>query len=84
MRRSSSDSVRSSVRWRSCIEKAGILNGNHSLGGEIPHQRNLLVGEGPDFLPIDAERPDQLVFLEHRHLQEGAGPPSSATASIPG
>ena len=57
------------------VEKARILNGNNGLGSEIPHQRNLLVGEGPDFLSINAERSDQLVFLEQGHLQERPSTP---------
>jgi len=40
------------------IEKAGIFNGNHGLGGEILHQRNLFIGEGPDYLAVDADSPD--------------------------
>jgi hypothetical protein len=40
------------------IKKAGVLNGNYGLSTEIPYQRNLFVGEGPDFLTLDADRAD--------------------------
>ena len=55
VRRSSRDCGQVVGALAQLIEKAGILNGDDGLGSEIPHQRNLLIGEGPDFLTIDAE-----------------------------
>ena len=49
------------------VEQPRVLDGDHRLGGEILHQLDLLVGEGPDFLPVNDDRADQLVLLEHRH-----------------
>ena len=48
----SSDSVRSSVRWRSSLEQSRILDGDDGLIGEVSDQRDLLVGER-DELPAD-------------------------------
>ena len=36
-------------------------------------QLDLLVGERPDLLAVDGDRADQLVLLEHRHSEQGAG-----------
>ena len=49
------------------VEQAGVLDGDDGLVGEILDQLDLLVGEGTDLLPVNRERPDQVVFLEHRH-----------------
>src|SRR6516225_4509475 len=35
------------------VEQPGILNGDDGLGGEILHQRNLLIGERPNLLAVD-------------------------------
>ena len=35
------------------VEQARVLDGDDSLGGEILHQLDLLVGERADFLAID-------------------------------
>ena len=55
------------------VEQAGVLDGDDGLGGEILDQLDLLVGEWPHLLAIDAKVADQLVVLEHRHQQDGAG-----------
>jgi hypothetical protein len=39
----------------------------YRLGGEVRHQLDLLVGEGPHFLAVDGDRADNLALLEHRH-----------------
>src|ERR1700719_2902831 len=35
------------------IEQPRVLDGDDGLGGEVLYQRDLLVGEGTDFLPIN-------------------------------
>jgi len=54
-------------RFAQFVEEPRVLDRDHSLRGEIPHQFDLLIGEGPHLLAIDYNRPDQLVILEHRH-----------------
>jgi hypothetical protein len=49
------------------IEQPQILDGDHSLCSEVLDQIDLLVGERPYFLPVNANNPDQLVLLDHRH-----------------
>src|SRR5262249_37202009 len=56
----------------SLVEQACVLDGDPRLGGEILHQRNLLVCEWSNFLPVDGDGTNQPAFLEHRHLDEGA------------
>ena len=55
------------------VEQAGVLDSDDGLSGEIGDQLDLLVGEWPDLLAVDADRADQLVLLEHRHDEQGAG-----------
>ena len=52
------------------VEQARVLDGDDGLRGEVLDQLDLLVGEGPHFLAIDRDRADQLVVLEHRHIQQ--------------
>ena len=49
-----------------------VLDGDDRLGGEILHQRDLLVGERQHDLAIDAEHADKVVFLEQRHDEKRA------------
>ena len=49
------------------VEQARVLDGDDGLGGEVRDQLDLLVGERPHFRAVDADRADQLAFLEHRH-----------------
>ena len=49
------------------IEQPRVLDGDDSLGGKVLHQRNLLIAERADFLPIDVDGADQFGFLKHRH-----------------
>ena len=42
-------------------EQSGVLNGNHRLGSEVLHKRNLLVGKGANFLTVDSDCADQSV-----------------------
>ena len=55
-------------------EQAGVLDRDHGLGGEALHQLDLLVGERPHLLPVDADDADQPALLEHRHEQERPRP----------
>ena len=54
------------------VEQPRVLDSDHRLGGEILHQRGLLVGEGAQFLSIDADGADQLVVLKQRHGEQGS------------
>ena len=69
----SSDSVRSSVRWRSSLSSRVFSMAMTAWRGEILHQLDLLVGEGAHFLAVDSDGADQFVVLEHRHREERAG-----------
>jgi hypothetical protein len=53
------------------LEQPCVLDSDDRLVGEILDQLDLLVGERPDFLAVNDNRADQLVFLEHRHEQDG-------------
>ncbi len=53
-------------------EQPGVLDGDHRLGGEVRQQLYVLVGERPNFLPIDGHHTDRLIFLQQRHHDEGA------------
>ncbi len=55
------------------VEQPHVLDGDDGLAGEIRDQLDLLVGEGAHLLAIDADGADQLILLEHRHGQQGAG-----------
>ena len=54
-------------------EQPRVLHRDHGLRGEILEQRDLLVGERPNFLAIDGDRADHLVFAQHRHNDKRAG-----------
>ena len=41
-------------RFAQLVEQAGVLDGDDGLVGEVLQQRNLLVGERPHFLAVDA------------------------------
>ena len=73
VRSSSSDCDSSSVRSLQFVEQAGVLDRDHGLVGEVGDQLDLLVGERLDLLPIDRDRADQFVFLQHRHDHERSG-----------
>src|SRR5262249_24485773 len=51
------------------VEQPRILDGDDCLSREILTQLDLFLGEGLEFLTIHAERPDQLVLLQHWHHQ---------------
>src|SRR5664279_4391939 len=47
------------------FEQPRVLDGDDGLGSEVRHERNLLVGKGPDLLAENDERADYFVILEH-------------------
>src|SRR5262249_26022289 len=54
------------------VEQPRILDVDDGLGGEVLHQFDLLVGERSDFLAVDGDRSDQLIFSQHRHDEKSA------------
>ena len=59
-------------RFAQLVEQARVLDGDDRLGGEVRHQLDLLVGERPHLLAVDADRADQLALLEHRHVEQAS------------
>ena len=68
-------------RFAQLVEQPRVLDGDDGLVGEVADQLDLLVGERPHLLSIDADRADQLILLEHRHVSRVRAPPSSAIAT---
>ena len=60
-----SSDLRSSVSSRA-------FDGDDRLGGEVPDQLDLFVGEWTDFLTEDTQSADRGAFLEHRYDQHAA------------
>ena len=56
------------------VQQPRVLDGDHGLGGEVLHQLDLLVGEGPDLLAVDDDGADQFVVLEHRDTDNRCAP----------
>src|SRR5215813_10812719 len=52
------------------VQQPGVLDGDDGLRGEILDQIYLLIVEGSDLLPIDSDRTNQVILLEHRHDQK--------------
>ncbi|MFZ0151682.1 MAG: hypothetical protein WAM72_25695, partial [Xanthobacteraceae bacterium] len=63
------------------IEQPRILDGDDGLGGEVLHQRNLFIGERPDFGAVDKNGADQHIVLEHRHGHRGSRASESSCRS---
>jgi hypothetical protein len=61
-------------RFPQFVEQARVLDGDDGLAGEIPHQLDVLVAERLNFLTVYADRPDQLVVLDHRNGEHRAIP----------
>ena len=59
----SSDSVKSSVRWRNSLKQPRVFDRDNGLRGEIGNKLDLLVGERSNFLTIDNNDADQTVDL---------------------
>ena len=55
------------------VEQPRVLDGDDGLGGEVLQQLDLLVGERPHLLAVDAEHADKLAILEHRNVDQRAG-----------
>ena len=53
------------------VEQPRVLDGDHGLGGEVLHQRDLLVAEGPHLLAINDDNANGLVVFKHRHGEKG-------------
>ena len=49
-----------------------VLHRDDRLRREVLQQRDLLVGERPDFLAVDDDAPKQRVVFAQRHAQHGA------------
>ena len=60
-------------RFAQFIEQARILDGDDGLGGKILHQLDLLIGERPHLLAIDADHTNKLVLLEHWYVKNTSG-----------
>ena len=58
-------------RFPQLVEQAGVLDGDDGLPGEIPDQLDLFLGERPDLLAAKGNHADELVVLEHRHVEHG-------------
>ena len=55
------------------VEQPRVLDGDDRLRGEVLQQFDLLVGERPHLLAVDAEHADKLAILEHRNVDQRAG-----------
>ena len=51
------------------VEQPHVFDRNDGLAGEILQQRDLLVGERPDLLPVQIDHADDIVVLDHRDIQ---------------
>jgi hypothetical protein len=67
-------------RFAQLVEQPRVLYGNDRLIGEILHQLDLPVGEGPDFLTIDDNAPHQRIVLEHGYCEVRSRAPNRAEA----
>ena len=59
-------------RFTQLVEQPRVLDGDDGLLGEIAHQLDLLVAEGPHLSTVDGDGPSYLVVLEHRDAEQGA------------
>jgi hypothetical protein len=55
-------------------EKPRVLDGDDCLGGKVLHQRDLLVGERPNFLKINDDYPRQAAHVAGRPFDSGRRP----------
>src|SRR5262245_46728627 len=67
-----SDSVRSSVRWRSSLSRRVFSIAMTACFAKLLNKLNLLVGEGPNFLTKDGDSSNQVIILQHRHDNDRA------------
>ena len=54
------------------VEQPRVLDGDDGLSGEVCHQLYLLIRERPYLLTVDPDGPDQLAFVEHRHVKKAS------------
>jgi hypothetical protein len=54
-------------RLSKLAEQPRIFDGDDGLGGEILHQLDLFVGEGPNLLTVDDDGANQRILFEHWH-----------------
>ena len=66
----SSDSERSSVRWRSSLSSRAFSMAIDGLGGEVLDQLDLLVGERPHLDAVDDDGAKRVAFAKHRDADE--------------
>jgi len=55
------------------VEQPGVLDSDHRLCREALEQRDLLVRERADLLPVNRQRAQQHVILDQRDLNDAAG-----------
>ena len=63
----SSDSVRSSVRWRNSLSSRAFSMAMTACAAKVLHQIDLLIGEELDLVAIDRDHAKQFFIFEHRH-----------------
>ena len=81
----SSNSVRSSVRWRSSVSSRVFSIAMTACAAKFFHELYLFIGERPDLQAVDRDGSDQIVAFEHRHGEYTfARPPSSRSARAVG
>src|SRR5262249_35290700 len=61
-------------RLAQLIEQAGVFDGDDSLGGEVLHPLDLLIGESTPLLAVYADSADQQIILEQGNDQKGVRP----------
>src|SRR6516165_2909360 len=54
------------------LQKPRVLDCYDGLSSKILQQLDLLVGERQNLLAIDDNRTDQIIILEHRHVDQGS------------
>src|ERR1700747_363936 len=67
----SNASPRALVRCRNSLSSRVFSMAMDGLFREIAYQLNLLVGEGPHLLAVNADHADELVLLQHRNGHKG-------------
>ena len=66
----SSASLRSSVRWRSSLSSRVFSMAMTAWAAKFLHELDLLFGERANLLAIDDDAANQLIILQHWHLEE--------------
>ncbi len=70
---------------RCSVMQPRVLHRDHRLGGEVLQQRDLLVGEWPHLLAVDAlMQPSKALVLAQRHRQSMSAHPCSSTSAAHG